>query len=351
MRRLPDDTAPIRPDERFDEARVAAHLRGHLPHLYGDAEIEFAQFPGGKANLTYLVRAGDTEMVLRRPPLGPVAPKAHDMAREHRVLSVLHEVYPKAPRAFLICEDPAVMDKPFFVMERRVGHVIRGVWPRELTAVGVGPRLVGENLVDALAELHGVDPVAIGLGDLGRPEGFVERQVSGWTQRWHHARHEDLPAMDEVATRLASTIPAPQSVALLHNDFKLDNTMIDDDGRIVAVLDWDMATIGDPLVDLGTMLAYWGAPGPAAAVAADSVMVGEAIPIAEVAAQYAAATGFDVSGADWYRALGLFRVAVIVQQIYIRYLRGQTADERFAVLGDLVEPLAEAALGALELDA
>jgi aminoglycoside phosphotransferase (APT) family kinase protein len=346
MRGLPGDTAPIRPDERFDEYRVATHLREHLPHLSGDTEIEFAQFPGGKANLTYLVRAGDTELVLRRPPLGPVAPKAHDMAREYRVLSVLHEVYPKAPQAFLLCEDPEVMEKPFFVMERRVGHVIRGAWPTELTAAEVGPRLVGENLVDGLAELHRVDPVAIGLGDLGHPEGFVERQVSGWTQRWHDARHEDLRAMDDVAARLASAIPAPQSVALLHNDFKLDNTMIGDDGRIVAVLDWDMATIGDPLVDLGTMLAYWGAPGPAAAVAAGSVMVGEAIPTAEVAARYADATGFDVSGVDWYRALGLFRVAVIVQQIYIRYLRGQTADERFAVLGDMVEPLAE---GALEL--
>lgn len=337
----PEDTAPIRPDERFDEERVGAYLRERLRHVLGDAPVEFAQFPGGKANLTYLVRAGETELVLRRPPLGPVAPKAHDMAREYRVLSVLHAVYPKAPRAFLLCEDPAVMDKPFFVMERRRGHVIRDSWPPELAD---SPRLVGENLVDALAELHRVDLEAIGLGDLGRPDGFVERQVSGWTQRWERARHEDVPAMEEVARRLGSSVPAPQAVALLHNDFKLDNTMVGSDGRIVAVLDWDMATIGDPLVDLGTMLAYWGAPGPAAAVAADSVMMGEAMSIAEVATRYAAATGFDVSSADWYRALGLFRVAVIVQQIYVRYLRGQTADERFAGLGALVEPLAEGAL-------
>jgi len=326
---------------------VGAYLRQHLPDVVGDHEIHFEQFPGGKANLTYLARVGDRELVLRRPPVGPVAPKAHDMAREYRVLSVLHAAYPKAPQAYLLCEDPAVMDKPFFVMERRHGHVVRGVWPEELVAAGVTPRHVGENLVDALAELHGVDPMAIGLGDLGHPDGFVERQVSGWAGRWQKARHEDVPAMDRVAARLASTLPAPQSVALLHNDFKLDNTMIGGDGRVVAVLDWDMATIGDPLVDLGTMLAYWGAPGPAAAVAADSLMVGEAMAIDEVAERYAAATGFDVSNADWYRALGLFRVAVIVQQIYIRYLRGQTSDERFAVLGALVPTLAEAAEGIL----
>ena len=342
------DTAPIRPDERFDEARVADYLRAHLPELVGDGEIDFEQFPGGKANLTYLARCGDTELVLRRPPLGPVAPGAHDMAREHRVLAVLHEAYPKAPRAYLFCEDPEVMGKQFFVMERRHGHVVRDAWPEEIGADDDFRRTVGENLVDALAELHLVDHVALGLGDLGRPDGFVERQVAGWTDRWQRARDADIPAMDEVARRLAVGVPEPQSAALLHNDFKLDNTMIDEAGSIVAVFDWDMSTTGDPLVDLGTTLAYWSGGGLASFAAADSVVLGDVFGPEDIAQRYAAATGFDLDGIDWYRSLGLFRIAVIVQQIYIRWVRGQTRDERFAGLGALVPPMAEAALDLLQ---
>jgi aminoglycoside phosphotransferase (APT) family kinase protein len=340
------DTAPIRPEERFDETRVAAYLGAHLPHLLGDGAIEFEQFPGGKANLTYLARCGDVEVVLRRPPLGPVAPKAHDMAREYRVLAALHGAYAKAPRAHHLCEDESVMGAPFFVMERRVGWVIRDRWPDDLTSAGTAPRTVASNLVDALAELHLVDHETIGLTRLGHPDGFVARQVAGWTDRWRRAREDDEPAMEAVSARLAASIPEPQAAVLLHNDFKLDNTMVGVDGAVVAVLDWDMATIGDPLVDLGTTLAYWGGPGPASAIAADSVMLGDAMSLDEVADRYATVSGFDPVDIDWYRALAMFRIAVIVQQIYIRYRRGQTSDERFAGLGGLVRPLAE---GALEL--
>lgn len=340
------DTAAIRDEERFDEDRVAAYLTAHLPHLVGDAEIVFEQFPGGKANLTYLARAGDIELVIRRPPLGPVAPKSHDMAREHRVLSALHAVYPKAPQAHLLCEDASIMGKPFFVMERRVGHVIRESWPTALTEAGVDAATVAAHLVAALAELHLVDHDAIGLGDLGRPDGFVERQVAGWTERWHRASEDPHPVMEELTTRLAAAIPAPQAATLLHNDFKLDNTMVGGDGSIVAVLDWDMSTIGDPLVDLGTTLAYWGVPGPAGVVA--GVALSEAMPLGEVVERYADATGLDVTDVDWYQALALMRIAVIVQQIYIRYLRGQTTDNRFAGLGALVTPLAESGLETLE---
>jgi aminoglycoside phosphotransferase (APT) family kinase protein len=338
------ETAPIRPDERFDEQRVSAYLREHLPHLVGDRPISFAQFPGGKANLTYLARAGDTELVLRRPPLGPVAPGAHDMAREHRVLAVLHSAYPKAPHAHLLCDDPEVMGKPFFVMERRHGHVVRDAWPEEIGADDAFRRRVGENLVDALGELHIVDHEALGLGDLGRPDGFVERQVGGWTDRWHRARDADVPPMDEVASRLAAGVPDPQAATLLHNDFKLDNTMIDDTASIVAVFDWDMSTTGDPLVDVGTTLAYWSGGGLGSFAAADSVVLGDVFGPDDIVERYAAATGFDLAGIDWYRALGLFRIAVIVQQIYIRWVRGQTRDDRFAGLGQIVPPMAEAAL-------
>lgn len=338
------DTAPIRPDERFDEVRVAAFLRAEMPEAIGDLPLVFEQFPGGKANLTYLARAGDTELVLRRPPLGSLAPGAHDMAREFRVLSVLHRSYPKAPRAFVLCEDVGIMGAPFFVMERRHGHVVRESWPPEFEVDDAFRRQVGGHLVDALAELHLVDHEALGLGDLGRPDGFVERQVAGWSGRWERAKHRDLPSMEEVARRLAATVPEPQAATLLHNDFKLDNTMIDDGGSIVAVFDWDMSTTGDPLVDVGTTLAYWSGGGLGSFAAADLVVLGDAFGPPDIIERYADATGFDLAGIDWYRALGLFRIAVIVQQIYIRWVRGQTKDDRFEGLGELVPPMAEAAI-------
>lgn len=342
------DTAPIRSEERFDESRVAAYLREHLSGLVGDAPIAFAQFPGGKANLTYLATAGDVELVLRRPPLGPTAPGSHDMAREHRVLSVLHTVFPAAPRAYHLCEDDSVMGKPFVVMERRRGHVIRGRWPAELDDAPDFRRRVAADLVDTLADLHLVDYAALGLEDLGRPDGFAGRQVRGWTDRWERARDEDVPAMDEVARRLAAVVPTPQRAVLLHNDFKLDNTMIDATGAVVGVFDWDMATLGDPLVDLGTTLSYWGGEGGVVdLVAGDATALGDVMAGAEVSARYAARTGLDLTDLDWYRALGMFRIAVIIQQIYIRYVRGQTSDERFAPLGAVVAPLADTALALL----
>ena len=342
------DTAPIRTEERFDEAVVAAYLRRHLPEVVGDEPIEFSQFPGGKANLTYLARVGDIELVLRRPPLGPVAPGSHDMAREHRVLSVLHRAYPPAPRALHLCDDAEVMGKPFVVMERRHGFVVRGGWPQELDSSPEFRRTVAQRLVDRLADLHLVDYAALGLEDLGHPDGFAARQVRGWTDRWEKARTAPVPDMDALGERLAAGVPAPQRAVILHNDFKLDNTMIDTKGDVVAVLDWDMSTLGDPLIDLGTTLSYWGGDGGVVdLVAADAVALGGVMSPAEVAERYAARTGLDLGSLAWYRALGTFRIAVIVQQIYARFARGQTHDERFAHLGEVVAPLARSGLSSL----
>lgn len=345
------DTAAIRPEERFDEAAVADYLRSVLPDASADSDISFAQFPGGKANLTYVVRVDGIEFVLRRPPLGPVAPGSHDMVREHRVLSVLHQAFPLAPRAFHLCTDADVMDKPFFVMERRHGSVIRGEWPESLADTDDTRRVVAESMIDALAALHGVDFETLGLGDLGRPDGFVERQVRGWTDRWQRARGDDIPTMDQLAEGLAANPPSPQRAALLHNDFKLNNTMVGEDGRLVAVFDWDMATIGDPLVDLGATLSYWEGPPELAVVdPPDGIVLRDALTADQIVDRYCSTTGLDGSRISWYRALASFRIAVIVQQIYIRYVRGQTSDARFAPLGMIVEPIARAGLTMLERD-
>lgn len=340
------DTAPIRSDERFDETRVASYLREHLPELVGDSEIVFDQFPGGRANLTYQATAGDVALVLRRPPLGPLAPGSHDMRREYRVLSVLHEDYPPAPRAFHLCEDEGVMGAVFFVMERRRGAVIRETWPVLLPDDDGFRRRLANNAVDVLADLHLVDYPALGLADLGRPEGFVERQVAGWSDRWRKAREDDVPAMDLLSRRLAAAVPDPQRATLLHNDFKIDNVMAGPDAEVVAVFDWDMSTIGDPLVDLGTALAYWSGPDdPTYPVfGSQGYTLAHVMGKPEIAERYAARTGFDISGLAFYEALALFRIAVIVQQIYIRWRRGQTSDDRFEALGAMVPPVAERGL-------
>ncbi len=345
-----NDAGPIRPDERFDEEAVAAFLRIHLGDLIGTGPIEFLQFPGGAANLTYLARIDRTELVLRRAPLGPVAAGSHDMEREYQVLSRLWKEYSPAPRAYHYCDDPEVMGKPFFVMERRDGLVVRSEWPAEIGGDKEVQRSVTENVVDGLAALHRVEPDAVGLADLGRPGGFVARQVDGWLRRWKAARTREVGDMDRAADLLASTIPSPQGTVLLHNDYKLDNTMVDARGSLVAVFDWDMATRGDPLVDLGTLVAYWADP----AEPAYAVLAGHSVPLApvmskrEVAHRYAVSTGFDVERLPFYEGLALFRVAVIIEQIYARYAAGQTSDDRFARFEPAAPILARAAVVALD---
>ncbi len=340
------DTAPIRPEERFDEPVVAQYLRTHLPALVGDAPISFDQFPGGAANLTYRAVAGDVELVLRRAPLGPVARGGHDMEREYRVLSRLWRAYPLAPRAHLYCADPEILGKPFFVMERRVGHVIRAEWPPPYDRSEELRSAVAAGLVDALADLHLVDPAEVGLDDLGRPEGFVQRQIDGWAQRWEAAKTRDVAAMDTARQILQDQIPAPQTVAILHNDFKLDNAMVSDAGEMVAVFDWDMATRGDPLVDLGTLLAYWADPdSPTYPIFGErAVAIAPVMSKRRVVARYATRTGHDVSAVRYYEGLALYRIAVIIEQIYARYVAGQTSDVRFARFEPLAPILAEAAV-------
>ncbi len=344
----PEDTAPIRPEERFDERSLTGYLRRHLPELVGEGEVTFDQFPGGAANLTYRAVAGDVELVIRRAPLGPVAAAGHDMAREYRVLSRLWSAYPLAPRAFHYCDDPDVIGKPFVVMERRRGWVIRDRWPPGYDDRAAQRRLA-VNLVAALADLHRVDPGAVGLGELGRPDGFVTRQIEGWAGRWEAAATRSVPDMQVTADLLRADAPKPQAVAVLHNDFKLDNTMVGDGGDLVAVLDWDMATLGDPLVDLGTLLAYWVDPeGPTYPIFGErAVTLAPVLPRSDVIAAYGDATGFDLSTIRFYEGLALYRIAVIIEQIYSRYVSGQTSDPRFARFEPIAPILAAAAVDRL----
>ncbi|HEV8675142.1 MAG TPA: phosphotransferase family protein [Methylomirabilota bacterium] len=345
------DTSPVRPDEELDWKGLAGYLRDRLPTA--DGSLAVSQFPGGHSNLTYLLRFGDQEYVLRRPPLGPVAPTAHDMAREYRVLSALWPVFPPAPRPYLLCEEAAVIGAPFYVMERRHGLVVRTTIPPELGDDLALRRRASQALVDTLVGLHAVDWAAIGLAGLGRPAGFVERQVRGWAERYERAKTRDIPAIRDLARWLAERIPPALPPTLLHNDFKLDNVMLDrtDPGRVMAVLDWEMATLGDPLVDLGLLLCYWGDPvDPPARRQSVSQVTAEPgfLTRAEVLARYGVATGRDVSRIAFYETFALYKVAVVVQQIYVRYARGQTQDARFAGFEQRVIGLAEAALDLAE---
>ncbi|MFQ5407125.1 MAG: phosphotransferase family protein [Anaerolineales bacterium] len=339
------DTIEVRPDETFDEARLADYLRGRLDG--SEQSLVVRQFGGGLANLTYLLDYGSHEYVLRRPPLGPVARAAHDMGREYRVLSVLHRVYPLAPRAFLYCDDDSVIGAPFIVAERKRGLVVRTQMPKQFADTPGAARRIGFALADALADLHAVDYRALGLEGLGRPKGFIERQIEGWYKRWHAARPADSPLMEELYAWLRENKPTSESHSLVHNDFKLDNVMLaaDDPGQLVAVFDWDMCTLGNPLNDLGALLCYWTErTDPDWMQGMVMVPLGVDFPSREeLTARYAKRSGRDVSNIRFYHVLGLFRLAGIIAQIYIRYVRGQTQDQRFAGLGRRIPLIIRAA--------
>ncbi len=347
---LLDASSEVRPDERFDEARLEEFLRANVSGL--DGAMEVRQFHGGHANLTYDVRFGDRELVLRRPPLGPVAPKSHDMRREFRALDALAPLFPYSPRPVVLCEDEDVIGAIFFVMERARGIVVRGAWPEALGEEPALRRRMAESLVDALADLHTVDTTRPEIAALGRPEGFVERQVKGWHGRWEQARTRDIPLMDEMASWLGERIPPAERVSVLHNDYKLDNAMfaIDDPGRLVAIVDWDMTSLGDPLVDLGTLLGYWSEAADAMPRGTGgSVTMLPGFPTRdEVSERYAARTGTNLTQLPWFETFALFKTAVVLEQIYVRFVKGQTQDERFKALGEFVPQLAKAAKACAE---
>jgi aminoglycoside phosphotransferase (APT) family kinase protein len=340
----PPETIPIRDGEDFVHHRLAEYLKGRVPG--SDRALEIVQFAGGHANLTYLLRYGNQEYVLRRPPLGPVAPSSHDMGREYRVLSVLYKGYPLAPRAYVFCEDASIIGAPFFVMERRRGIVVRRSIPAEFGG-GSDPdsnRRLSEVLIDTLADLHDVDYRAIGLGELGKPDGFMRRQIDGWMGRYERAKTKEIAVVDELVAWLREQLPPSPTPTLLHNDWRLDNMMFvaDNPGRAEAVFDWDMCTIGDPFADMGTLLSAWieaseGAPG-AGQVGMPSMVPGF-LTRREAVERYGQRRGIDVSTMPYYYVFGIFKIAVVLQQIFVRYHRGQTKDERFALFEQGAEML------------
>ncbi len=327
-----DKTRPIREGEAIDLERLRAFLADELDVRPRELAVE--QFPSGHSNLTYLVRYDDEECVLRRPPRGSKVKTAHDMGREHHILSHLSPVYPLAPRPLAYCDDASVIGAPFYLMQRIRGIVLRKRLPEGLTLDEATARRLSEVFVDALAELHMLDYRAAGLGDLGKPEGYVERQITGWTKRYHGSQTDDIPDVDNIAAWLADHMPGDGAPALIHNDFKYDNLILDpaDITRIIGILDWEMSTVGDPLMDLGTALCYWveaADPPIAQAMAFAPTNLPGMLTRAEVAERYGEKTGRDVSNAVFYYAYGLFKTAVVAQQIYYRFRQGLTHDPRF----------------------
>ena len=342
-----DQPTQVRAGEELDVAALSAYLRDHLSELSGGVEVR--QYPRGFSNLTYLVMAGGRELVLRRPPFGADVKGGHDVEREHRVIAGLHPVWPKAPRPVLFCGDASVIGAPFYLMERMEGVILRDRPPAGVSLDPATMRGICLALVDTLAELHAVDWRAAGLEGLGHPDGYVERQVSGWTARWERAMTDRVPEMDAVACFLAATRPGEAGAALIHGDYKYDNLVLDpaELTRVRAVLDWEMATIGDPLMDLGTTLGYWAeANDPPEMKMFGLTHLPGNLTRREVAERYAERTGRDITGIVFHYVYGLFKVGVICQQIYARFKAGKTRDPRFGGLIHVVRAaarLAEAA--------
>ncbi len=345
-----DHAAGIRSGEELDLARLEPYLHRQFPDLNGPVNV--AQFPSGHSNLTYSVTLGGNEMVLRRPPFGSKVKSAHDMGREYHVLSQVHSVYP-VPRPLLYCADESIVGAPFYVMERVRGIVLRRNLPSGFDLPPDTARQLSESFIDNLARLHNLDYNAIGLGELGRPQGYLERQVKGWIERYYGSKTDELPEIEKITAWLTSRMPAQSGSTLVHNDYKYDNMVLDPDDitRIKAVLDWEMCTLGDPLTDLGTALAYWvnaDDPPDWQMVRWGPTAIAGSLTRAELLERYARQTGRDVSNIVFYYVFALFKVAVIIQQIYYRYYHGLTKDTRFASMGEVTKMLLRAGLRAAE---
>lgn len=345
-----DNAGAIRSGEELDIAKLEPYLRQHFPDIAGPLTVR--QFPSGHSNLTYSVSLGTKEMVLRRPPFGSKVKTAHDMGREYHVLEKVHGAYP-APKPLLYCTDQSVLGAPFYVMERVHGIILRQQLPATLRIGPPTARRLSESFIDNLANLHCLDYQALGLGELGKPHGYLERQVKGWIERYYGSKTHDLPEVDTISAWVKEHMPASGGATLIHNDYKYDNMVLgsDDITRIVAVLDWEMCTLGDPLTDLGSALAYWvqadDPPDIRPARWGPTSLPGS-LTRYELLARYQEKTAREVPNIVFYYVFALFKIAVIIQQIYYRYFHGFTKDERFAALGQVTRGLLAAAVRAME---
>jgi aminoglycoside phosphotransferase (APT) family kinase protein len=347
-----DKPTKVRESEELNLKVVEAFIKDNIPGLSGDLTVE--QFPSGYSNLTYLIRIGDRELVLRRPPFGRKAKTAHDMGREYRILKALKPVFPYCPRPLAYAEDKSLIGCPFYVMERIQGIILRRNLPKGLDLSPGQMRSLCENLLDVHHQLHSVDYKAIGLEGFGKPEGYVKRQVDGWSGRYLAAHTPDAPMFEKIMQWLHDKMPPDfPRPAVIHNDYKFDNVVLDPEYplKIKGVLDWEMATIGDPLMDLGSSMGYWvqndDPPDFQAARILPTNLPG-ALTRDDLVKRYAGKARIRIDHFDFYFCFGLFRLAVIVQQIYYRFYHGQTKDERFKLLIDTVKLLEKQANRTME---
>ncbi|WP_019123340.1 phosphotransferase family protein [Brevibacillus massiliensis] len=338
------DTIVVRKGEELQRDRLEKFLRENTD-IAVSSPLEIEQFGTGASNLTYLLRIGEWEAVLRRPPLGPVAPKAHDMAREYQILSRLHPVFPLAPKPYVFCDDRSVIGSPFFLMERRRGIVLDTQFPAHHTSAAALCRQISEVMIDRLAELHRVDYKAAGLEQIGYPEGFMRRQVHGWIERYERAKTDQAEGVEQLKKWLTEHLPISPEPTVIHYDYKLNNVMFDSDDltKMIGIFDWEMTTIGDPLADLACMLCYWIQEDDLQVLAYRRTPPVTVLPgfmtRVQLIERYAKKSGRDVTRIHFYVTFSYFKWAVICQQIYFRWKNGQTKDQRFAQLGDLARSL------------
>ena len=331
---LTDSSTRIRSGEELNANQIDPYLKAHVPGLSGQPVI--SQFPGGASNLTYLIEYPGVELVLRRPPFGHKAKSAHDMGREFRILNQLKDAFPYCPKAYAHCTDTSLIGSEFYVMERVKGIILRSDLPRELAFSADDTRSLCKSFIDKLVELHRVDYTACGLGELGKPDGYVQRQISGWSDRYEKALTPDAPLWEEVKAWLDAKMPADHPTpAIVHNDYRFDNVILDPNNpmQIIGVLDWELTTLGDPLMDLGNTLAYWieaDDPAPVQLMRRQPSNAPGMLTRRQFVDYYAERSGIEIENFDFYYTYGLFRLAGIVQQIYYRYYHGQTQDKRFA---------------------
>ncbi|MBO0962052.1 phosphotransferase family protein [Neobacillus sp. MM2021_6] len=344
-RQMNMDTIPVRKGEELDVLGLETYLRENVKSLPGDP-LEVLQFSAGHSNLTYQLKMGDWEAVLRRPPLGPVAPKAHDMGREFKILSELNPIFSVAPEPFLFTENQAIVGSPFLVMERKNGVVIDTSFPKEVQVTKELCRHLSEVMVEKLVELHALDYKQTRLGEISKPEGFMERQVHGWIGRYERAKTDDIAVVDSLKKWLVEHTPKHHESTIIHYDYKFNNAMFNEKlTEMVGLFDWEMTTVGDPLADLGVAMSYWNHGDDSEALInglgkSSVTAVHEGFFTRnEFIERYAKKSGRDVTNFNFYLTFAYFKLAVIGQQIYYRYKKGQTNDTRFANFNHFVKNL------------